>query len=368
MQKILNLQKRGFTTIELLVAITVTAILAGLLLSISTSVLNTQKQSSSSLESNQIAQFVLDRIQEDLQCALFRNDGNAWLAISILTDKENSGNWNNEPQEDLVKPSDSQYSLRIIESDWSDENSLQFDPFSGQGPLSDSRFGVAGTWLRFFSQSPETDPSSTNLGAARAIAYQIIRHGVTNSPKSIPRYQLFRTDVTAKDTFEAGYDLGPDGGYAQNASNTPRTENQFRIPTAIKSPVFDGDQSFADATIFSLASNIIDFGVRAYVTEKKSDGSGNFKQIFPIISSKSLQSFDFYSIRNPTASNEGPFPDFLDVMIRVLTKEGAKVISNYELGITPNTSGLSHEEYWWKLAEENSDVFIRRIKIFGSGL
>ena len=368
MHKTLNLSKRGFTVIELLVAITVTAVLAGLLLSISTSVLNTQKKSSSSLENNQIAQFVLDRIQEDLQCALYRNDGNTWLALSILNDTENSGNWNNNPQEELVKPSDPQFSLRITESDWSDGTKLMFDPFTGQGPLKESRFGVAGTWLRFFSQSPETDPSTSNTGAARAIAYQIIRYGVTNSPKSTPRYQLFRTDVSAEDTFNAGYDLGPDGGYAINASNNPRTDNPFRVPTAIRNPIFDGDQSFADATIFSLASNIIDFGVRAFVSEKKSDGSGNFKQIFPIISSNSLQSFELRCVRNPTGTDEGPFPEFVDVMIRILTREGAKILSNYELGVTPNTSGLSHNEYWWQIAEEHSDVFVRRIKIFGSGI
>jgi len=84
----LKARNQGFTTIELLVAISVTAVLAGLLLTISTNILNTQRQSSNNLETNQIAQFVLDRIQEDLQCAVYRNDGNAWMAISILDGTE----------------------------------------------------------------------------------------------------------------------------------------------------------------------------------------------------------------------------------------------------------------------------------------
>ena len=68
--------KRGFTVLELLVAISVTALLAAMLFTITTQVLKTQTESSGSLETNQVAQFILDRIQEDLQCALLRNDGN----------------------------------------------------------------------------------------------------------------------------------------------------------------------------------------------------------------------------------------------------------------------------------------------------
>jgi len=78
-----NRTKKAFTVLELLVALAVTAVLSGLLLTISVQVLNTQKQSSNDLETNQVAQLVLDRIEEDLQCALFRNDGNVWMELSM---------------------------------------------------------------------------------------------------------------------------------------------------------------------------------------------------------------------------------------------------------------------------------------------
>ena len=39
------------------------------------------------LERQQIAHFVLDQIQEDLQCALFRNDGNIWMVLVFLKKK-----------------------------------------------------------------------------------------------------------------------------------------------------------------------------------------------------------------------------------------------------------------------------------------
>ena len=35
-------------------------------------------------ETNQVAQFILDRIQEDLQCAVFKSDGNVWMAIDVV--------------------------------------------------------------------------------------------------------------------------------------------------------------------------------------------------------------------------------------------------------------------------------------------
>ena len=80
-----NEKKKAFTILELLVAVSVTALLAGMLLNITSQVVQTQTQASGNLETNQVAQFVLDRIQEDLQCAIFKNDGNVWMAADILS-------------------------------------------------------------------------------------------------------------------------------------------------------------------------------------------------------------------------------------------------------------------------------------------
>jgi len=153
---------KGFTVIELLVAVAVTALLSGMLLLISTQVLETQSKSASTLETNQIAHFVLDQIQEDLQCALYRNDGNVWMAISLLNESENSGSWVNPSISSNGKsPNDS---LRIVNSDWTGEElkDSEIDAL-GQGPFFKSRFGVAGCWLRFFSQSPELDLALLHL-------------------------------------------------------------------------------------------------------------------------------------------------------------------------------------------------------------
>ena len=65
-----------------------------------------------------------------------------------------------------------------------------------------------------------------------------------------------------------------------------------------------------------------------------------------------------------------PFPQVVDVMVRILTTEGASVIALFEEGKLPVPSSFEgdSEDYWWELAEANSDVFVRRIKVFSSGV
>jgi type II secretory pathway pseudopilin PulG len=366
---------QGFTVIELLVAVSVTALLSGMLLLISTQVLETQSKSTSTIETNQIAQFVLDQVQEDLQCALYRNDGNVWMAISLLNDNENSGgSWVNPS---ISSNGKSQIdSLRIVGLDWPSEEltDSEIDAL-GQGPFLESRFGVAGCWLRFFSQSPELDPNAKNHGSARAIGYQIIRYGLTGSPSSRAKYQLFRSDVSARNTFEAGYNLHPnDGGYNSSASLTsldPSDLGTPRIPSSITNPIVTDGTDYSP-TSFSLASNIIDFGIRAYHLEENSFGTGNLVQIFPPIDISSpgnllAQEFMATSYNTYQTLNNKTFylfPDVMDVMVRVLSMEGARLVEAFENGSVPNTDNLN----WWSIAEEHSEVYIRRIKIYGSGL
>ena len=43
------------------------------------------------------------------------------------------------------------------------------------------------------------------------------------------------------------------------------------------------DEEGEPSTDFSIAANVVDFGIRAYVLEKKAKGAGYLKQIFPDI-------------------------------------------------------------------------------------
>ena len=55
-------------------------------------------------------------------------------------------------------------------------------------------------------------------------------------------------------------------------------------------------------------------------------------------------------------------------MVRILTTEGASVISAFEEGLLPVPEDFSEEEYWWELAESNSEVYVRRIRVLPAGI
>ena len=362
----------GFTILELLVAVSVTALLAAMLLNITSQVVSTQSQASGDLETNQVAQFVLDRIQQDLQCAISRNDGNVWMAAKILTNEVNSGSW--VSAKSVTKPEDE--SKRLFFDDWPDgawpdddkgKEDKELAEANQQGPLTESRFGVGGTWLRFFTQAPELDPKIANKGGIRAIAYQIVRYGLTGAKTSRPRYQLFRSDVSTENTFAASFNLHPSDGFYNSQS-----DGNFRGAGLIENPISNGSEN-ESPTSFSLASNIIDIGIRAYIYQKESQGTGFLKQIFPrtdtMNSGDELLASTHPNYRvNPSDASYNSFPEVIDVMIRVLTSEGESALSALEEGLTPVPEGYENGEYWWEIAEKNSAVYTRRIKVFSSSI
>ena len=361
-------RKKAFTILELLVAVSVTALLAGMLLNITSQVVQTQTRASGNLETNQVAQFVLDRIQEDLQCAIYRNDGNIWMAADILSESNmGNGNFPNAWEDkayDVKKPE----SIRVKLDQWPEEALSPIDSANLQGPLFESRFGLGGVWLRFFTQCPELDPKADSSGGARAVSYQIVRYGLTGSETSTPRYQLFRSDVSDINTLNAGYNLHPDeGAYSNDSNNGPRETGN------IKNPIYQNNGQ--KSTDFSLASNIVDFGIRAYLIRNQSQGTGHLQQIFPDLNNTSDE-FTYWATSNPNYQedmkkkerNLYAFPDVMDIMLRVLTAEGASALAAYEEGLIPPPEGISENEYWWQLVEENSEVYIRRIRIFSEGI
>ena len=128
---------------------------------------------------------------------------------------------------------------------------------------------------------------------------------------------------------------------------------------------------------FSLAANIIDFGIRAYILEENSLGTSNLLQIFPDVNASTgggNPPYQFMSTSNPdylTASKPSKlfaFPHVIDIMIRVLTSEGANALSAFEEGLIPTPSGFTPDEYWWEIAEKNSEVYTRRVKVISQGI
>jgi hypothetical protein len=319
------------------------------------------------LETNQVAQFILDRIQEDLQCAILRNDGNNWFVATVLGEEapDNSDDpWSNNLEEN---PKPTGASLRITNHHLEHQGLAigKIVEENKQGTLTESRFGKRGVWLRFFTQAPEVDPDAKNSGAARAVGYQIIRHGlISDSQDAPPRYQLFRADVSDENTLRAGYNLDPLFEDSESYGQDSQNQTGIRQTTLLKNPLVSMDGYLP--TTFSMAANVIDFGIRAYTIEKRSDGSGFLEQIFPYV--RESESTEEYEL---VCSSKGDsFPQVVDVMVRILTSEGASVIALFEEGKLPVPSSFTGnaEDYWWELAEENSDVFVRRIKVFSNGV
>ena len=56
-----------------------------------------------------------------------------------------------------------------------------------------------------------------------------------------------------------------------------------------------------------------------------------------------------------------PFPQVVDVMVRILTTEGASVIAGKANFGSSSFEGDS-EDYWWELAEANSTFSFEKLK------
>lgn len=262
--------RSGFTIIELLVAVGVTALLVSLMLGIVTNITNGWNRSSGSLESGNQARLVLDQMTSDLQAAIMRRDNtNLWLAATVQT----------------TGPG------------WTDggQNTYSATPLK----LEDYRFGPYGVWLRFFSTVPGTNLAGNlaTLSAPRAVAYQIMRLPVVLGSTET-RYQMFRSEVPPDVTFRVGYNL-LDPRY-----NTTNDGGSL----AIRSP----DRSAV------IANNVVDFGVRIY------EGS-TLK--FP------LSSADQYAATNTTTPGYTiGFPDSVEIFVRILSSEGAQQLELFEKG------------------------------------
>lgn len=266
-------RKRGFTIIELLVAVGVTVLLVSLMLGIVTNITSGWNRSSGSLESGNQARLVLDQMSSDLQAAILRRDAtNVWLAASV----EGSG------------------------SGWTGGGSNTFSiPSTAPVKLEDYRFGPYGVWLRFFSTVPGTNVAGdlTTLSAPRAVAYQIKRVPIVAGSSEI-RYQMFRSEVSPDVTFRVGYNL-QDPKY-----NTTNDGGSIAIRTPGLPNV--------------IANNVVDFGVRIY--------EGTTLK-FP------TSAADVYLATTDTTkgTNIG-FPDSVEIFVRILSTEGAQQLALLEAG------------------------------------
>ena len=360
--------RRAFTLIEILVAAAITALLAGFIFIIVHNVSTTWTRSTGRLGADAQARLVLDQLALDLQGAMFRDDGNVWLAVDVLDRTNNAGAlWQLAPRN--PKPSGTPLSLVMTAPN-----------------LSDARYGQAGVWLRFFTTSRSTNAATASISAPVAVGYQIIRRYTAANPANLnTAYVLNRaesrpgasgTGFTARPgVLESGYNITA-AAYTTSSSST----NSGATTGDPRSITVPGSATGVRNLDSILADNVIDFGVRCYVRDQTQPGG--LRLIFPATTNGALTNSpqplrsQLPSDTSSTAPNYNPrflFPDVVDVMVRVLTDDGAQQIANMEKNQTPALTvpvkyNGNAQQWWWGVAQENSRVYTRRIVLNAKSL
>ena len=356
--------RKAFTLIELLVAITVTALMVGMMITILSNVLNSWNRSTATLTSGNQARALLDQISTDLQAAVLRRDGNAWLIATMQRDQTLASGDADLDGVFLARwTTDAPTTYKPLGANSFDPAANRIDAakpslnveVENRGKLEYIRFGQAGVWLRFFSTPSDTNDTLAQTSAPVAVSYQLTRAhiGGTGANRTTPiSYILFRSAVTPQNTFTAGYDLLATAAY-NTANGTDGNAGNVRKPNASH----------------VIANDVIDFGVRIY----HRNAAGELVQAFPasqatpaaplVEPANAPYSYAATSAATPSAAKTvGGMPEVIDVMVRILTPEGVRQIRAYEENPTL-IGATASDEKWWELAEANSKVYTRRIEI-----
>ncbi len=325
----------AFTLIEFLVAVTITLLIAGLMLSVTLSTLAIWRRQVAGHAQTASARQVFDLLERDLQTAVHRRDAAHWLAADILDTSTALANHGWLRSAGVMKPANDG-SLRPLPSGE-----------AGRGiRIEDARFGLSGVWLRFVATNVESGGSLPSV-----IAYQIARRPVTGdtvagNPAPI-RYNLYRSAVSNAETLANGYDVLATA-YG-SISNTPTNalSTTYRQSRNVTNP--------SNANL--LASNVVDFGCWFYVR----NAGGELQLIYPATADdRSHQAI------GQSMSADSRFPEVVDVMARILSEEGASQVEAMERGLVVRPSEYANDaDWWWSVVEAHSAVFTRRIEIKG---
>ncbi|MSU65557.1 MAG: hypothetical protein EXS38_05530 [Opitutus sp.] len=347
--------RRAFALIELLAAAGITALLAGFIVAIVSNLSGFWNRTSGRLSTEAQARYALDQLTLDLSAAQFRDDGNVWLAADVV----NSANGNSPTLWQIAASNPKPVggiSLALTAS-----------------KISDARFGNAGVWLRFFTTSRGSNvaASAATISAPVAVGYRIIRRFSAPSPTNTKTaYLLHRAEVRpARVTTTPIQTTGPgvlESGYSITAAAYTTTGTTTRgDPRTVQVPGARGDLSAV------IADNVIDFGVRCYVRDATTPTG--LRLIFPASDDRGTPATTNNPLQSklpsstPTTAPEFAHgalsPDVVEVMVRILTDEGARLIASYEQANSPLTvpPGVNAQQYWWQLAAANSQVYTRRI-------
>lgn len=320
---------RGFTLLELLVAAAITVGIATLMLSVTMSLLKLWRNTQATQTQAAAARQVFALLEQDIQAAIHRPDGSRGLAMDIIDSPAGLTNHGWLLASARTKPAD--------------VGSLRLWPDAAPGAerrIADARFGLSGCWLRLLTTNIEAGGTLPVV-----VAYQIARRPVTGDPvpanRAPLRYALYRSAVSNADTFAAGYDVAAAAYASSDNSPFSALSSAYRNARNVMNP------SHANL----LAPNVVDFGLWFYAR----DPDGALRMIFPTA---------------PGDLTTRRFPEVVDVMVRVLSEEGAAMIE----AIETNRVSLRPPQYptdadwWWGTVEGHSRVFTQRIEVKAGAL
>ena len=319
--------------LEFLVALTITLILAGLMLSVTLSALGLWRRQLAIHGQTAAARQIFDLLERDLQAAIHQRDANHWLAADILDTGGALANHGWLIGAGPMKPANGG-SLRPL------------PPSDAQGirKLEDARFGLSGVWLRFVATNVESGGSLPSVMAYQIARRPVIGDAIAGNPAPV-RYNLYRSAISNAETLANGY--GVLATAYGSTSNTPSSalSTAYRQSRNVTNP--------GHANL--LASNVVDFGCWLYAR----DSIGELTRIFPA----DAGDLSHQAIGQSTA-DDSRFPDVADVMVRILSDEGAAQVEAMERGVMARpTEYATDAAWWWGVVEANSAVFVRRIEI-----
>lgn len=346
----------GHTLVELLVAVAVTLVLSGLMIGLVANTLGHWQRAGGELAATIEAERALDFLEGDLRAAVLRRDGCVWFAATVQPDQTGAG----DPGGSLANWS----APGGVKPGWgspgSADSSLALQPASGR--IDDCRFGMAGMWLRFVTAVPDDNSALASTSAPRVVGYQLLRHAIAGTAGATVRYSLFRAEVRPQgtpSTFSVGGDV-----FAAEYNQPSVGGTNLGDPGTVRRPRRDQ----------LLANNVVDFGVRLWGR----DAAGRSVLLYPV----NGNNLGFAAtVRDGTAElaaawSPNPalppaaasahgyvaaemaygFPAAAELLVRVLTEEGARRIEALE-------AGQGDGGTWWTVAVAHSRVYTRWVEI-----
>lgn len=312
----------GFTLLELLIAVTLTLGIAAVMLTVTSGTLALWRRTQDVFTLTSQAKLALDLIERDLQTGVFRRDASTTWFAAMLTNSPNGLPSRGWQLAGVMKPATA--------------DSLALLPRRSDGSLdsiSRARFGVSGVWLRFIAAA---SASATDGALPRAVGYQVARRPVTGAiaatNQAEVRYSLYRSAISSSNSFANGNDVLA-SAYGSSLSSPSSSD--------------------------LLLTNVVDFGVWLHVR----DSSGALRRVFPADGGDLTHT----ARDSGGAADADRYPQVADVMLRVLSEEGARQIAAIEQGVVPRpASYASDAEWWWAVAEAHSSVFVRRVEVKGA--